>query len=64
MTPAWQKYWSDGKSPHPDVGRAHSDVQRVLAAFSKDWKSHYCHHYRKVGEHYHRSMEELEACPL
>lgn len=64
ILPVWQKYWEDGKSPHPDAGRAQSPSIRVLAPFSRDSKAHYCHHYRQEGEHYHSSMNELEACPL
>lgn len=62
MRPEWAAYWSDSKSPHPDAGRAQNRGSRVLAPFAKDRQAHYCHHYRQVGEHYHSSMHELEAC--
>lgn len=61
-TPAWEKYWSDDKSPHPDRGRAENRGERLRAPFSKLRQTHYCHHYRQEGEHYHSSMKELEAC--
>jgi hypothetical protein len=35
--------------------------------FSKRYlfrESFYCHGYRLVGEHYHRTLIELEDCPL
>lgn len=77
MTPAWERYWADPKAPHPDsilspMGSP-STAQRVLAPFRysgspSNTSSHdkreswYCHHYRLPGEHYHKTMAELERC--
>ena len=27
-------------------------------------ESFYCHGYRQEGEHYHKTMEQMEDCPL
>lgn len=35
--------------------------------FSRRWdlrESFYCHGYRQDGEHYHKTLEEMEDCPL
>jgi hypothetical protein len=76
QTPEWEAYWADNKAPHPDSFRlktAPKPSGRVLAPFSGEAgattlagmdrrQSFYCHHYRAADEHYHKTMEELEAC--
>jgi hypothetical protein len=62
------------------VDKARKGPGRVLAPFSgkhglvydpekpATWgnrtETFYCHGYRKEGEHYHRTFEEMEFCPL
>jgi len=76
ITAAWQAYWSDRKAPHPDsfaLEQAPRPLGRALAPFANDpgetslgrmdlRESWYCHHYRLPGEHYHKTMAELEGC--
>lgn len=77
MTEAWRRYWADPKAPHPDSilspSGDPSTHERVLAPFSSapgetattrmdQRESWYCHHYRLPGEHYHKTMSELEGC--
>jgi hypothetical protein len=61
-TSAWAEYWTNDSAPHPDAGKPLSGGGRVLAPFSQQRQTHYCHHYRQTNEHYHSSVEELEGC--
>lgn len=60
MRPEWREYWDDPSVPHPDVIGAQNGAP--LGERPNREGQGYCHHYRMVNEHYHRSMEELEAC--
>lgn len=75
QTAAWAAYWAGGA--HPDSilsgSEGASTHERVLAPFSGEEGEHrttkmdqresfYCHHYRLPGEHYHKTMSELEGC--
>jgi hypothetical protein len=55
------------------LSKTRDTVQRVLAPFRapydpekpRTWdkrEAFYCHGYKQPGEHYHKSIEELEAC--
>jgi hypothetical protein len=58
------------------VRRVLSPQERVWAPFtdkgddlpfSRRWdlrESFFCHGYRALGEHYHKTLEEMEDCPL
>jgi hypothetical protein len=53
MRSEWVRYWDD-------PGRA--KTARPTAPFSIHRQTHYVHHYRLSGEHYHSSMQDLERC--
>jgi hypothetical protein len=66
MRSEWVRYWDDPSSPHPDVERLQREgrakTARPTAPFSIHRQTHYVHHYRLSGEHYHSSMQDLERC--
>ena len=51
--------------PHTRVWAPFSGPQGATSLKDMDLReSFYDHGYRQVGEHYHKTLEEMEDCPL